>query len=232
MRNAPGTVAGIVLDCDGLLVDTEVCWTRAERTMFAERGHGFGVEEKQLVIGRTLLDAGESMAEFFGEPGRGPQLAVELLRRVREELSGGADALPGAADLVRACVDVVPVAVASNSPRDLVDAALASSGLAPLLGDAPVLTADDVRHGKPAPDLYLSACARLDAPPGRCVAFEDSGTGVASARAAGLYVVTVPSLAGSGLDHDWLLPRLDHPELVTWLGGLGAGRTPEVEGAR
>ena len=84
--------------------------------------------------------------------------------------------------------------MASNSPHALVDASLRSAGLTGAFGA--VVSAQDVDHGKPAPDVYLEACRRLDADPAGSVAFEDSPTGVAAARAAGLHVIGVPSLAG------------------------------------
>ncbi|MDT0449734.1 HAD family hydrolase [Streptomyces hesseae] len=218
MRPLPTGVEAVVFDCDGLLVDTEPCWTVAETAIFAAHGHPFGPEQKALVIGRTLEAAGEAMAQYFGRPGSGAELAAELLERVRKELARGAVALPGAAELVRACRASVPIAVASNSPRELLDVALWSAGLAEHFTHS--FAADEVRCPKPAPELYLTACATLGAAPTRSVAFEDSATGIASARAAGLYVAVVPSLPGTGLDHDWLGAGLAAPEVRDWARGL------------
>lgn len=221
MTSLPPAPEAVVFDCDGLLVDTEVCWTRAETKIFAAHGHDFGPEQKALVIGRTLAGAGEAMAGYFGRPGAGAELAAELLDLVRQELANGADPLPGAAELVKACARAVPVAVASNSPRELLDTALASAGLADLF---PVsFAADEVAHAKPAPDLYLKACDALGADPARSVAFEDSATGIAAARGAGLYVVVVPSLPGTALDHDHLASALADHDLVDWAEGLAQG---------
>jgi HAD superfamily hydrolase (TIGR01509 family) len=208
----------VVFDCDGLLVDTESCWTVVERAVFAEHGHSFGPEQKALVVGRTVEAAADTMAEYFGRPGAGPEIAAELLARVRTELARGAAALPGAVELVRACRAAVPVAVASNSPRELVDAALESAGLARYFEHS--FAADEVRSPKPAPDLYLAACAALGAAPRNCVAFEDSATGVSAARAAGLFVAVVPSLPDAAPSHDWLGAGLDDPELLRWAGSL------------
>lgn len=219
MRPLPTGAEAVVFDCDGLLVDTEACATVAETAIFAAHGHPFGPEQKALVIGRTVEAAGEAMAQYFGRPDAGAEIAAELLERVRKELSRGAAALPGAADLVRACRAAVPVAVASNSPRELLDAALWSAGLADCFTHS--FAADEVRSPKPAPELYLTACATLGAAPERSVAFEDSATGIASARAAGLYVAVVPSLPGAGLDHDWLGDSLADPAVRDWARGLG-----------
>ncbi|MPY59937.1 HAD family hydrolase [Streptomyces spongiae] len=221
MCSLPTSPEAVVFDCDGLLVDTEVCWSIAEAAVFAAHGHSFGQEQKALLIGRTVEAAGEAMADYFGRPGAGAELAAELLEGVRKELARGAAALPGAAELVRACRAAVPIAVASNSPRELLDTALGSAGLAEYFPHS--FAADEVRSPKPAADLYLTACEALGVAPKRSVAFEDSATGVSSARAAGLYVAVVPSLPGADLDHDWLGAGLDEPELLDWARGLGSG---------
>ncbi|MBL1088294.1 MULTISPECIES: HAD family hydrolase [Streptomyces] len=221
MSSLPTNAEAVVFDCDGLLVNTEPCWTVAETAIFAAHGHPFGPEQKGLVIGRSVEAAGEAMAQYLGRPDAGAELAAELLTRVREELSRGAAALPGAAELVRACRAAVPIAVASNSPRELLDVALWSAGLTDCFAHS--FAADEVRLPKPAPELYLTACETLGVAPKHSVAFEDSATGIASARAAGLYVAVVPSLAGAEPDHDWLGASLSDPELQDWARGLGAG---------
>jgi HAD superfamily hydrolase (TIGR01509 family) len=175
----PPTADAVIFDCDGLLVETESGWTRAETAIFAAHGFGFGAEQKELLIGRTLPAAGAAMAGYFGRPGDGSLLARRLYDLVAVELAAGADALPGAREIILRARERVPVAVASNSPRAFVDAALASAGLDGLVEH--ILAAEDVVDGKPAPDLYLAACAALGADPARSVAFEDSATGVASA---------------------------------------------------
>jgi HAD superfamily hydrolase (TIGR01509 family) len=215
---APTTVAAVVFDCDGLLVDTESRWTIAETAVFAEHGFPFGPDEKAMLIGRSVEEAAPELAEHFGRPGEGDAIAADLLERVHREVERSAEALPGALELVRACAARVPVIVASNSPHSLVDLALRPSGLGELL---PLrVTAQDVERPKPAPDLFLEACRRLGAEPAASVAFEDSGTGTRAARAAGLYVVGVPSLPGAELECDWQVASLADPELVAWAAAL------------
>lgn len=212
----PSKVDAVVLDCDGLLVDSETGWTRAETAVFAEHGYGFGPEEKKLLIGKTLEAGAAAIAEYVGAD---PQVVARRLHDlVAHELAAGCDALPGARDLVTALRGRVPVAVASNSPRVFVDAALASAGLIDLFTH--VYSADDVEHPKPAPDLYLVACAGLGADPRNSVAFEDSRTGVTSARAAGMYVVGVPSLPDVVLAADHTCASLT--DLISWAREVGS----------
>lgn len=215
---APTTVSAVVFDCDGLLVETGSRWTIAETAVFAEHGFPFGPAEKAMLLGRAVEEAAPDLAEYFGRPGDADAIAAELLDRVHREVAAKADAMPGAVELVQACAARVPVAVASNSPRSLVDLALAPSGLGDLL---PVrITIEDVQRPKPFPDLFLEACSRLGADPASTVGFEDSGTGTRSARAAGLYVVGVPSFVGVELDCDWLVDTLADPGLVAWAAAL------------
>jgi HAD superfamily hydrolase (TIGR01509 family) len=217
----PVNIDAVVFDCDGLLAETESGWTRAETALFREHGHDFGPEQKKILIGQTLASGGEAMAEYFGLPGAGGALADRLAALVWQELAAGAPALPGARAMAETlCRRGIPVAVASNSPRRFVDAALRSAGLHDLF--EVVVSAEDAEHAKPAPDLYLAACRRLAAAPGRSVAFEDSSTGVASARAAGMFVIAVPSVPGALLDAQLTYDSLTHPGLTAWMAACMA----------
>ena len=109
----------VVFDCDGLLMDTEPCWTAGETELFARRGLPFGAEQKALLIGRSLPAASAGLAEVFGEPDAGADIAAELLELVAAAVGSSAAAMPGARAVVAAAAAAVPVAVASNSPRAL-----------------------------------------------------------------------------------------------------------------
>jgi HAD superfamily hydrolase (TIGR01509 family) len=209
------TPAAVVFDSDGLLVDTEPCWTVAETELFARRGLGFGREQKALVIGKSLPAAAELLTEVFGEPGGADAIARELLLLVEEVIGRSATAMDGAAELVATVAKSVPVAVASNSPRGLLDAALGRAGLADAI---PVsVAADEVSAAKPAPDVYLAACAMLGQPPDQCLAFEDSMTGLRSAQAAGLRTVGVPTLDRDDFPADLVVPSLRDERLLAWI---------------
>jgi beta-phosphoglucomutase-like phosphatase (HAD superfamily) len=95
MMCMPTHVDAVVFDCDGLLAETESAWTRAETAIFAEHGHDFGPDQKQILIGGTLASGGEAMAEYFGLPGIGPAIAARLADLVWQELAAGTPALEG-----------------------------------------------------------------------------------------------------------------------------------------
>jgi HAD superfamily hydrolase (TIGR01509 family) len=106
--------------------------------------------------------------------------------------------------------------VASNSPGVLLRAVLAAAGVEGAF-DA-VVAADEVPRSKPAPDVYLAACRLLGAAPAQAVALEDSPTGVAAARAAGMYVIGVPFLPDTALEADLIADSLASPRVADVLG--------------
>ena len=131
--------------------------------MFAQYGFGFGPAEKDLLIGRTLEAACDNMAAHIGEPDAGRRLQSELIPRVEAELAITVEAMPGARDLLERLAGRVPLAVATNSPRAMLNAALATSGLADYFEVS--VAADEVERPKPDPQLYLAAFDQLDAQP-------------------------------------------------------------------
>ncbi len=210
--------AAIVFDCDGLLVDTEPCWTVAESAVFAARGLPYGPAEKALFIGKSVPATVELMAGFFGEVGNDEAICAEVMSTVGDVIDGQAEPMPGALELVRALSGRMPIGVASNSPRMILDIALRRAGLTGVFGA--VIAADEVPIPKPAPDLYLAACRLLDADPLASVAFEDTWTGAAAARAAGMRVVGVPSLDPDGFPAELVLETLADPRLLAWAQSL------------
>jgi HAD superfamily hydrolase (TIGR01509 family) len=151
-------------------------------------------------------------------PGLGEALVDELHQLVMAELDAGVPPRPGALELVAAVRAAgIPVGLASNSAREFVERALAVSALANGHFDV-VVSADDVAAAKPAPDIYLAACAALGAAPERSAALEDSPPGVAAARAAGMYVIAVPYFPDAVIEGASLLARsLAEPEVAAAL---------------
>ena len=208
--------AAVVFDCDGLLVDTETLWTRAERELFRRHGRSFTLDDKKALLGTGWLAGGRVLERLLDRPGDAEELSQTLLTLVTEEVGHGVDALPGALELVEELHGRMPIAVASNSPRGFVEAVLARGGFVDSF-DAYV-TGDQLENPKPAPDVYLEICERLAVQPSTAVALEDSPPGVASARAAGLFVIGVPSLPGLELEADLVAGSLVDERLRSALG--------------
>jgi HAD superfamily hydrolase (TIGR01509 family) len=186
----------VVFDNDGLLLDTESVWTRAEEDIFERRGLVFTEEAKREIIGTSATRAGELLEQGLGEPGQAAALIEELNALVVAELEHGVEAMVGARDLLeRLKAQGTPIGLVSNSPMAFVARSLEIVGFESIFDV--LVSAHEVAAPKPAPDPYLEACKQLGVEAGPSViALEDSPTGVAAARAAGLTVIGVPSVDG------------------------------------
>jgi HAD superfamily hydrolase (TIGR01509 family) len=213
-RLAPSAV---VFDNDGLLLDTEPCWTAAQESLFADNGRIFDPAAKRAIIGTSPVTVAPILARLLGQPHSGPALSADMYARALVEISAGAAPRPGALELVaRLRAAGMPLAVASNAPRSHLLAGLRRVGIEQEFDV--IVGVDEVANPKPAPDLYRTACARLAASPASAIALEDSPPGVASARAAGLYVIGVPSLPGVVLAADLVAESLAEPAVHRALG--------------
>jgi HAD superfamily hydrolase (TIGR01509 family) len=209
--------AAIVFDCDGLLLDTEGSWSAGQIALFAQHGREFGAEHKQALVGRSMPEAGPIYERFLDLPGRGTDLTDALVALVAEELRrAGCSPMPGAVELLGRLAGRVPLGVASNAPRPVFEAAIAAAGVRDRFDVA--VCADDVPRPKPAPDIYLEACRRLGADPTDAVAIEDTATGLAAARAAGMRTIGVPSVSTAALEADLVAGSLLDPAVLAALG--------------
>jgi HAD superfamily hydrolase (TIGR01509 family) len=186
----------VVFDNDGLLLDTESVWTRAEQDLFERRGLEFTPAHKRELVGTSAAIAGGILERRLSEPGQAAALIEELNELVIAELEHGVEAMVGARDLLHTLKQRgTPLGLVSNSPLAFVERSLRIVGFHDRFDV--VLSAHEVAAPKPSPDPYLEACRRLGVEPGPdVVALEDSPTGVAAARAAGLTVIGVPSIEG------------------------------------
>ncbi len=194
--STPAPITAVVFDCDGLLLETESRWTMAEQAVCETHGTPFSMELKHLLHGTALGDAGRLLAEWCGAPAEegtrfGEELMVAYRRAVDEH---GVEPMPGVVDLLAVLDGRVPMAVASNTAEPDTRRVLTRSGLVDLF-DA-IRCAGDGLEPKPAPDVYLAACAALEVDPARTATFEDSPLGARAAMAAGTRAIGIPSVPG------------------------------------
>jgi HAD superfamily hydrolase (TIGR01509 family) len=176
-------VALLIFDCDGVLVDSEPIGCRVEADLLSAAG--FAITPEEILARFTGVTAHETFRTLEAERGR--RLPEGFEARVRQETRAAfARELAAIAGVALALERIaLPVCVASSSDPARIEHSLAVTGL---LGRfAPHLfSAAAVARGKPAPDLFLHAAARMTTPPARCLVIEDSLAGVRAAVAAGM----------------------------------------------
>jgi HAD superfamily hydrolase (TIGR01509 family) len=174
----------IIFDCDGVLVDSEVLSCRCLSDVLAGYGIKLDVTEAmELFLGRNTA----AVLEHYHAQGRTlpDNFVTDLRTRVCQAFGASLQPIPGIASLLQNLR--TPYCLASSSDLDRVSFSLALAGLAPCFGDR-LYTSQMVARGKPAPDLFLYAAAKMKAAPARTLVIEDSVSGVAAAKAAGMRV--------------------------------------------
>jgi len=189
-------VEAVILDMDGLLIDTEPVWRAAQATVFA----GIGIALRESALLDSTGQPVEELIPVWRQRSPGPDLAStelsddEIADRIIDQVIGYVKArgqpMPGVtAAIARFERYGLRLAIASSSPLRLIDAVCDRLGLARI---AVRCSAREEVRGKPAPDVYLTAARRLGVAAAGCLALEDSPAGIASARSAGMRCVAVP----------------------------------------
>lgn len=186
----------VIFDMDGVLVDSEPLWHLAEIEAFGAVGVALAEPD---CLQTTGLRVDAVVDHWFARhpwsathPDRPREaVAADIVARMARLLSERAVAMEGAVEAVRFLQGRgLPLAVASSSPRVLIDAVVARLGIAEAF--VVLRSAEHEAHGKPHPAVYLATAAALGVDPRACVAIEDSGNGIRSAVAAGMFTIAVP----------------------------------------
>ncbi len=188
----PGDFAGYIFDLDGTLVDTMPLHFRAWDAAMRHAGLKCPLDEDLFYSlgGVPTRRVAVLIAEHY-QLTIDPDAVFHHKETLFGDLQGDARLIAPVVEFARRVALTHPVAIASGGPRAVVQRSLELSGLAPLF--QVVITADDVEHGKPAPDMFLLAAEKMGVDAGRCLVFEDAGPGMRAAEAAGMQWVRVPS---------------------------------------
>jgi HAD superfamily hydrolase (TIGR01509 family) len=210
------SLAGVLFDMDGTLVDSEKLWDVGLAGLAGEYGGALSATARARMVGSNMIDSMTILHEDIGQSWRDPRTSVEALeKRVKDLFATGLVWRPGAAGLLAALKAAgVPMALVTATRRHLTEVALGTIDPANF---GVVVCGDDVDETKPHPMPYLTAAAALGVDVHRCVALEDSPNGITSALAAGAVVVAVPSEVDlshlTGVTHVDSLTEVDLPFL-------------------
>lgn len=183
-------IQAVIFDMDGLLVDSEPVWDDARRSMAGEAGTRWTADDHQAVMGVSTQEWADYMIGRLELDLSRDEVVDEIIGRMVATYRSGIPYFAGAVEAVDLAAAHHRVALASGSHPALIEAVMADEAMAGKF--EVVISADEVSAGKPAPDVYLAAAARLGVPPADCICLEDSGNGILAGVRAGMAVIAVP----------------------------------------
>jgi beta-phosphoglucomutase-like phosphatase (HAD superfamily) len=186
---AEGSFDALIFDCDGTLIDTAPAHYRSLQTALRQNNRDMPADWYFNRVGLTPLALLNSFEAEFGMLPIPQSALLRIYTNAYQQHMGDLREITLVADLARQWHGRVPMAVASNGERDNVVGSLRNTNLLSLFDY--IVTAQDVPHGKPAPDIYLEAARILDIAPARCTVLEDSDEGITGARAAGMTAIDI-----------------------------------------
>jgi HAD superfamily hydrolase (TIGR01509 family) len=184
-------IEAVIFDLDGVLLASEEVWDDVREKYVLERGGRYDAEAQRDMMGMSSPEWSRYIHEQLGVSEPPEEINAEVVRRMIARYGEHLPLIPGAYEAVERLAAHFLLAVASSSNRPLIDRVLELSGLAPFF--QATVSSEEVPRGKPAPDVYLEAAARVGVEPPRCAAVEDSHNGIRSAKAAGMRVLAVPN---------------------------------------
>jgi HAD superfamily hydrolase (TIGR01509 family) len=185
------SVAAVVFDLDGVLIQTEEIWDEVRGDYIVRLGGRYDQEAQRAMMGMSSKEWSAYLAEDLGVPRTSEQVNADIVELMAASYRAHLPLIPGAVQAVERVAGPFVLGVASSSNRELIDLVLELSGLGRYFGAT--VSSEEVPRGKPAPDVYVEACRRVGVEPARAAAVEDSHAGIASAKAAGMRVVAIPN---------------------------------------
>ncbi len=210
-------IEAVVFDLDGVLIDSEPVWERVRRSVVAAYGGHWDADTQDRLMGMSTGEWSRYLSADLGVRLSPSEVADTVIAAMAARYREHLPLMPGAVEAVTRLAGRWPLGLASSAPRSLIEAVLDAASLRPFF--KATLSTEEVAHGKPAPDVYLSVASLLGVAPTACAAVEDSSNGLRSAAAAGYAVIAVPQPKYPPAPDALAAARLVLPDL----SGLTAG---------
>jgi HAD superfamily hydrolase (TIGR01509 family) len=176
-------IEAVVLDMDGVLIEGEEVWDAVREQLVRERGGHWASGAQATMMGMSSPEWSRYMATELGVPMEPAAISSETVAAVAARYAEELPLVDGAVEVVRELAGRWPLGLASSANRPIIELVLDQSGLTSCFRTT--VSSEEVARGKPAPDVYLEAAARLGVPPERCAAVEDSANGLDRPRRLG-----------------------------------------------
>jgi HAD superfamily hydrolase (TIGR01509 family) len=191
-------IRALIFDMDGLMIDTERMYWEVGRSIAREYGKTVSDDTLRKMMGRERLASCRIYVEETGVPISAEDVLAKRERMMLDRMRGGVEPMPGLIELLKRFDGRLKMGVATSSPRVLVEAALPAIGVQRFFE---VITAgDQVTHGKPDPEIYLTTIRKLGVTPRESIVLEDAPAGAEAGKRSGAYVIAVPGELTAQLD--------------------------------
>ncbi len=185
----PFSIKAVIFDMDGVIIDSEKHWKKAELTFFGKLLPSWTKEDQQKIIGINVNDTYRILANEYGLEMTHQEFLMRVNGIALEVYRNKCNLIDGFLDLIKKLkIKNYKIALASSSLNEWINIVLERFKLRPFFDV--VVSAEDINApGKPAPDIYLFTAKKLDIPPEECIVIEDSKHGVCAAKAARMTVI-------------------------------------------
>lgn len=212
------TIKAVIYDMDGVLIDSEPFWRAAELLVFPKYNIHITEDDCRSTAGLRIVEVVEHWKKFFSLPNlNAPAVATEVVQEVVRLVLLNGVALAGVHESLALFHSLnIPLAVATSSPKLLMDAVMERLGIADRF--ISTISADGLEYAKPHPEIFLKAASALQVDPTDCVVIEDTVNGMVAAKAARMKVCVVPEPVAQNDPRfalaDWKIKSLEEIEKV------------------
>ena len=186
-------ISAVIFDLDGVILDSEERWVQAKKELVEETGGHWKPEAAHAMLGMSSPEWSRYLHDELGVPLSPEAINEAVVARMVEGYRRDLPLIDGSVEAVRRLAERWPLGLATSANREVIEVVLEAAGLVSAF--AATVSSEEVGRGKPAPDVYLEAAARLNVAPGAAAAIEDSTSGLLAAHAAGMAVVAIPNRA-------------------------------------